>query len=76
MIHPFSVHSVLEAIDSLLEDASHKSHRVVQLRVGVDLKDEFEQSAGADFANGVYRDIPVSFDAIDPSTVLSETEPA
>ncbi len=76
MIHPFSVHGVLEAIESLAENARQKGETIVQLRVGTDLKEEFEQSAGADFADGLYRDIPVSFDAIDPSTVLSENEPA
>lgn len=75
MTHPFRVHGVLEAIDSLFEQAARKGETVVQLRLGADIQEEFEQGAGGDFSEGVYRGVPVSFDAIDPSAVLSETEP-
>jgi len=63
-------------IEDLFEAARRKDMITVQVRVGEDLRRAFEDQAGGLFDNGVYKGVPISFDAIDPSAVLAETEPA
>jgi hypothetical protein len=60
----------------LLDQAKLANQKVLRVRIGEDLKVNFERDAGVMYADGKFAGYPVTFDPIDPSTAIVETEPA
>lgn len=66
---------IFTQIDALLDDLRRTGQKAKKLRIGPDLREEFESQAGAAYVDGRYFDIPVTFDAIDPTSVVVDSEP-
>ncbi|AZS19404.1 hypothetical protein [Caulobacter sp. FWC26] len=68
--------NLLVEVEALFAAARRQDLVTLQIRVGEDLRAAFEAQAGALLTAGAYKGVPVSFDAIDPAAILTETEPA
>ena len=62
-------------IDSLLDEIRKRRQEPQAIRVGADVRADFEARAGAAYVDGAYFGIPVTFDAIDPTSVSIDSEP-
>lgn len=69
------VDDIFSHIDALLTELRISGQEPKAIRVGSEIQVDFESQAGAAYINGRYFDIPVTFDAIAPTSVLVESEP-
>jgi hypothetical protein len=63
---------VFEQIDALLGELRRSNRKAKAISIGQDMKAAFESQAGAAYVRGCYFGIPVSFDAVEPTTVTVE----
>jgi len=65
---------IFDHIDALLTDIRRSGQTALTIRLGADVREFFEAHAGAAYVDGRYLDIPVTFDAINPTSVIVDSE--